>query len=145
MRNEGASDEITWNLNENGQYSSKSAYKAQFFGATLSPTSSSVWRIWAPPKVKFFAWLAVQNRLWTSDRLAKRGWPNCGNCPLCERVMETVDHPFVNCRYTIRLWGLIKDWFGLHHVDLHYLLSQSFHSWWGSMTSRKGVASLTHS
>jgi hypothetical protein len=27
-------------------------------------------------EMKFFAWLAFQNRLWTTDRLIERGWPN---------------------------------------------------------------------
>ena len=40
-----------------------------------------VWRNWAPPKCKFFAWLVLQNRIWTADRLVKRGWPNQGTCP----------------------------------------------------------------
>jgi hypothetical protein len=34
-------DEISWDLTEDGQYSSKFSYKAQFLGATSSPTSSS--------------------------------------------------------------------------------------------------------
>jgi hypothetical protein len=28
------------------------------FGATSSPTASSVWKYWAPPKNKFCMWLA---------------------------------------------------------------------------------------
>lgn len=136
-------DEITWSLTESSHYSSKSAYKAQFFGANLSHVCSSVWRIWASPKIKFFSWLAVQNRLWTSDRLKKRGWPNCGNCPLCRRVMESVDHLFVNCSYIIRLWWLVKDWLGLHLLDLHAWPTQSIHSWWGTMTKRKDLVSIT--
>lgn len=140
---EGVTDEITWNRTESGQYPSKFAYKAQFFAATLSPITSSVWRIWAPPKIKFFAWLAVQNRLWTNDRLEKRGWPNCGNCTLCKQVMESVDHLLVNCRYAIRLWGFIKDWLGLHSLDRLAWPTDSIHSWWGTMTKRKDLASVT--
>jgi hypothetical protein len=56
-------DEITWNLIESGIYSSSSAYRAQFFEAMLAPTTSSVWKFWAPPKIKFFMWLVLQNRL----------------------------------------------------------------------------------
>jgi hypothetical protein len=41
--NEDVEDEISWNLTDNGIYSSTSAYHAQFFGATLSPVASSVW------------------------------------------------------------------------------------------------------
>jgi hypothetical protein len=35
-------------------------------------------------------------------------------CPLCKQTTETVSHLFVHWRYTVRLWGLIKDWLGLH-------------------------------
>jgi hypothetical protein len=38
-------DDIKWNLTENGQYTTKSACKAQFFGVTSSPICSSAWKI----------------------------------------------------------------------------------------------------
>jgi hypothetical protein len=28
---------------------------------------SMVWRPWAPPKCKTFAWLVIQNLVWTAD------------------------------------------------------------------------------
>ena len=65
---------------------------------SISPlTASMVWKAWAPPKLKFFAWLALQDRIWTADRLEKRGWPNCGPCPLCKREQEMGIHLFVKC------------------------------------------------
>jgi hypothetical protein len=60
---EDIEDDISWNLTEDDHYSSKSAYRAQFFGPTLSLLVSSVWKLWAPPKIKLFMWLALQNRL----------------------------------------------------------------------------------
>ena len=66
----GVEDTITWTLSTSGVYSAKSAYRAQFIGALSCPFMAVVWNVWAPPKCSFFAWLAVQNRLWTSDRLA---------------------------------------------------------------------------
>ena len=66
-------DEITWRLTANGQYTAASAYKAQFFGAISTNMKRMVWRPWAPPKVKFFAWLALQNRVWTADQFEKQG------------------------------------------------------------------------
>jgi hypothetical protein len=62
--------EIDWSLALSGKYSPESAYKAQFFEASSSPVSAKVWKIWAPPKIKFFAWLIVQNKLWMADREA---------------------------------------------------------------------------
>ncbi|KAM0838878.1 hypothetical protein ACQ4PT_060692 [Festuca glaucescens] len=135
-------DEITWNLTETGIYSSSSAYRAQFFGAILAPIASSVWKFWAPPKIKFFMWLALQNRLWTNDRLEKRGWPTGWNCKLCNRAFESVDHLLVNCRFTIRLWGLLKEWLGLQQLNILPWPSTPLHSWWSLMTKRKDLASL---
>ena len=139
---EGVEDDIVWALSENGQYSAKSGYSAQFFAAIHSPISSSVWKIWAPPKVNFFAWLALQNRIWTADRLERRGWLDCGTCPLCKRAPESVDHLFVHCRFTLRLWGSVKAWLGLHFIDLNSWTAQDFQSWWSVMAKHKGLASV---
>lgn len=38
-------------------------------GKTRSESAGLVWKTWAPEKHKFFAWLLVQNRIWTEDRL----------------------------------------------------------------------------
>lgn len=78
-------DDIVWKHSNDGIYTASTAYKAQFFGLTLSPMDLIVWKVWAPPKVKIFAWLALQDRIWTADRLERREWPNCGLCPLCKR------------------------------------------------------------
>ena len=110
-------DTIAWNLMPSGEYPAASAYKAQFFGAEATSMKSLVWKVWAPPKVKFFAWLALQKRLQTSNRLATRGWPNCGLCPLCKRTPETISHLLFECRFTTRLWRFIKDWLGRYALD----------------------------
>jgi hypothetical protein len=110
-------DSISWRLTTNGKYTTASAYKAQFFGATSTNMNRLIWKVWATPKVKFFAWLAIQNRLWTADRLEKRGWPNCGLCPLCKREPETITHLLINCRYTVRLWDSIRAWLDIHGLN----------------------------
>ena len=112
-----AEDDITWKHANDGIYSAATAYKALFLGSTLSPMDRMVWKAWAPPKVKFFAWLALQDRIWTADRLEKRGWVNCGLCPLCNREQETGPHLFFKCRYTLRLWRSIIEKLGLPHVN----------------------------
>lgn len=141
-------DEIVWKHTDSGHYSAASAYKAQFHGMLRSPLEQVIWKVWAPPKVKFFAWLAAQNRVWTADRLAKRGWPNCGLCPLCRREQETVDHLIFRCRFSIRLWDMIKEWLQLESIDTsvwHHF--ESAREWWitlsdSSVPNRKALASL---
>jgi hypothetical protein len=59
-------DSIVWIHTNHGQYTSASAYEAQFLGLPTSPMENLIWRVWAPPKCKFFSWLGFQNRLWTA-------------------------------------------------------------------------------
>jgi hypothetical protein len=75
--NDALEDAISWTLTEDGQYSAASAYKAQFHGSINTDMKKMVWKVWAPPKVKLFAWLALQNMISTADRLQRRGWSNC--------------------------------------------------------------------
>lgn len=96
-------DSIIWKLTNNGAYSCSLAYNAQFAGTIRSCMDSIVWKDWAPPKCKLFSWLIIQNRVWTADRLAKRGWPNGRVCPLCRRHDETASHLLFKCRFSIRI------------------------------------------
>ncbi len=108
--NNEQSDQIAWKLTNHGEYSASSAYQAQCFGATDTNFDSLIWRAWAPGKCKFHAWLVIQNRVWTSDRLATRGWQNNGLCPLCRREGETALHLLVSCKYTKRIWSMVATW-----------------------------------
>jgi hypothetical protein len=68
-------DTFTWKWTASVGFSSKTAYRAFFFGRTAMPGAAEIWHAFAPFKVKFHAWLALQNRCWTVDRLARRGLP----------------------------------------------------------------------
>jgi hypothetical protein len=106
----GTEDSIVWTLTPNGCYTASSAYKAQFLPALPCSFGNIVWKPWAPPKCRFFAWLAVQNRLWTADRLAKRGWPHQPFCQLCRCSQETARHLLFECRFSKRIWIAAASW-----------------------------------
>ena len=145
---EGASDVITWRFTNNGIYSAASAYLAQFEPQPISIMKPAVWSNWAPPKCKFFAWLILQNKVWTADRLARRGWPNCGMCQLCKREPETAAHIMFKCRYSILIWDSLKAWLGLTNFDTsQWHAHTSVEEWWCAVIGvhgnrRKGLASL---
>jgi len=103
-------DTITWKLSPSGEYLSKSAYKAQFVGSNAAPALSNIWRTWAPPKCKLFAWFILQNRVWSSDRLARRGWPHSTSCTLYRQTMETALHLLADYRFTRIIWESIALW-----------------------------------
>ena len=103
----GVADTIKWKWTPNGEYSAASTYRAQFLGSVKTKLQPLIWKPWAPQKCKFFAWLIIKNRVWTSDHLATRGCPRNEVCPLCRREQESAYHLLVECRYTRRVWVLI--------------------------------------
>jgi hypothetical protein len=62
------------------------------------------------PKCRFFARLAVQNRLWTSDRLAISGWPHQPSCQLCRCQPERARHILFECRFSKLVWQQAVSW-----------------------------------
>jgi hypothetical protein len=64
---ESKEDKTNWKLTSYGEYTAALAYNAQLLDTTTSN----------------FNPIVIQKRVWTSDRLATRGWPNNSICPLC--------------------------------------------------------------
>lgn len=93
--------------------------------------------------------MALQNRIWTSDMLVKRGWENYGFCALCKRANETYSHLFFKCRFTLRVWRMVKEWLGLGALEINrWTTERNVKSWWTNMSklntaNRKAMASIT--
>ncbi|WVZ63564.1 LOW QUALITY PROTEIN: hypothetical protein U9M48_013187, partial [Paspalum notatum var. saurae] len=66
-----------------------------------------VWKSWAPPNCKFFVWLAINNKCWTSNRLAKRGLPHQPACPFCDQAEESINHLLSACVLSREVWTWI--------------------------------------
>jgi hypothetical protein len=136
-------------MEANGQWQIFGGFHVQVAILQLveSNMNNLVWKPWATPKAKNHAWLVLQNRLWAADRLRKRGWDNYGFCPLCKQTEETNNHFFVHCRFTARIWELIKEWLGMEGMFPRQWACLSIQDWWyamvrGPSTHRKGLASL---
>ncbi|GJM95772.1 hypothetical protein PR202_ga12550 [Eleusine coracana subsp. coracana] len=97
-------DHHFWNLDASGIYSSKSAYKAFHNRAIMFEPWRRVWKSWAPPKCKMFLWLAIRNRCWTADRLARWSLPHLAQCPLCNQEDEMVQHLLTSCVFARQFW-----------------------------------------
>ena len=91
----------------------------------------------------------TQNRVWTSDRLQRRGWAHSPSCPLCRNAPETALHILAECRYTRRLWNLIAPWAAQPTLNPQlWRPSQNTMHWWTNITSsehvpRKAACSLS--
>lgn len=127
-------DTITWKLTLTREYTKKSAYRVQFLGAAKSFFNETIWKCWAPPKCKFFAWLVMQNRVCTADRLKKRGWRNQQYCPLCHTTLETAVHLLAHCRFSQCIWLDIQRWTGLNLNIHNWDRCASVEDWWYLLT-----------
>lgn len=91
-------------MTQTGTYSSKSAYEAFFVGSIKFPAWRRIWWSWTPLRCKFFICLALKGRIWTADRLAKRGLQHPDACPLCDQAQETAQHLLLSCVFTRQIW-----------------------------------------
>ena len=125
-----APDCIRWKWTANGEYSAKSAYLATFHGSTRCQAWKLTWKCWAPPRVRFFHWLANLDRCWTADRLARRNLPHPQRCPLCDQASETIHHLLLECPFSREVWHEILSWLRLSCPLPNN--DATLHDWWCS-------------
>jgi hypothetical protein len=140
-------DKRVWMHTSSGQFSSKSCYKAFFLGSISFEPWKRLWKTWAPPKCKFFLWLAIRNKCWTADRLRRRGLQHPLVCALCDQEQETIQHLLCTCSFARQFWHDIL--LPLRQGDLTPDADEiSFVEWWRNVlkkvhkSKRKGFNSL---
>jgi hypothetical protein len=84
-------DKFVWKWSPNSMYSSSSAYAALFLGRVDILGARQIWKIQMPGKCKFFAWLVLHGRCWTSDRLHRHGLKDSDTCVFCAQEVETLE------------------------------------------------------
>jgi hypothetical protein len=91
-------------------YSSKKFYKLVFQNIPAHPVYSWMWKSKVTPRVKFFAWQVLVDRLNTKVMLRRRNLFNEPNahCVLCAAgIDEDIDHLLFDCSFSRRCWGRI--------------------------------------
>ena len=97
-------DKVGWAWEATGQFSVKSAYAASFGGREGSLTADLTWKSRAPSWCRFFTWLALRDRCWTADQLARRWLPHQDACPFCDQEDEIIDHILLTCVFARTVW-----------------------------------------
>ncbi|OEL36249.1 hypothetical protein BAE44_0002732 [Dichanthelium oligosanthes] len=69
---------------------------------------SFVWRNRAPPRVQFFGWLLVQERIQCKASLEKKGIVEDATWDICRRTAETADHLISQCSFVRQFWNMLK-------------------------------------
>jgi hypothetical protein len=97
-------DQFIWKHTDNGSYSARSAYNLFFLDRTQFPGARELWSAGAPLKHKLHMCLVLKNRIWTADRLERRGLQRPQFCPLCCQEDETAQHLTLQCSYAREIW-----------------------------------------
>ncbi|EOY14430.1 Uncharacterized protein TCM_033819 [Theobroma cacao] len=107
-------DELVWKREANGIYIAKSFCK---YALVTNDKVDGIWKqVWAnlaPYRVEAFAWQILHGKIAVKDELDKRGMllGNAILCVLCNSERETIQHLFVDCYETWKVWmGWCKAW-----------------------------------
>lgn len=94
----------------NGTYSSSRFYKMVFQNMPAHPIFTWMWKSKCTPRVKFFAWLILVDRLNTKTMLKRIHLFNEENahCVTCDAgIEEDIDHLFFSCEFAKSCWEKI--------------------------------------
>lgn len=58
----------------------------------------NLWKLKTLPRIKFFLWLLIWDRLLTASLLCKRGELNSPICPCCDLAEEITSHLLLHCQ-----------------------------------------------
>lgn len=138
-RDESVADRFSWSSSASGSYSAKLVYDRLCIGLVRFPFSSCIWRSWAPLNCKTFSWLAVQLRLWTSDRRAWHGLQDDPSaCYTCLQDEDNADQILAQCLYAREVRHTSFD---RCRINIHSPVSKDYFStWWLQDRRRFGKA-----
>lgn len=105
-------DAIVWKFTSNGIYSVQSLYAVVNFRGVkpIHPQLSGSCAFLL--EFRFFLWLFSNNKLLTSDNLAKRREVNEKSCVFCDEP-ESISHLFFDCCVVNIMWELCSSIFGI--------------------------------
>ncbi|KAL7251725.1 hypothetical protein ACSBR1_013560 [Camellia fascicularis] len=128
-----------WKADPTGLFSVASVYKR--CELSLGPgrnVAVAVWHNCAPPKVKFFGWLAWQGKVKTSSFLQRIGILDANanvGCVFCHDEVETVYHILLFCPFVWLLWSHIMKWWGVQWVMPNSV--ERLLEWWSFCKMKK--------
>ncbi|XP_071719380.1 uncharacterized protein [Rutidosis leptorrhynchoides] len=119
-----SSDSWKWVKENNGKYTTKSLSKlinTNTFGAG-NTALETIKNNLVPKKVVVFIWKARRRRIPVREELDKRGVDlHSVLCPLCDDVIESVDHTLLECKKVIEVWKKVLNWCGFSSAPLSNL------------------------
>jgi hypothetical protein len=105
----GVSDVFRWNWGAKETYSAQSYYLGMFHGSIEMASVLQVWKSRARAKCRFFLWLALHDRCWTTYKLERCGLPHPSACPFYDQAQESITH-WLGCVLARTAWAACLRW-----------------------------------
>lgn len=112
-------DQLVWSWTGSGIYSAKSVYSVMMGGGKVQWLFMMVWKSKAPPSVKFFTTMLLQDKILTQQVMERRGIHCDSHCVICNNCpVESSLHLLFLCPFATRVFFSFK-WIGvIMHQDL---------------------------
>ncbi|GJN31673.1 hypothetical protein PR202_gn00025 [Eleusine coracana subsp. coracana] len=126
-------DKFVWRWSNSEQYLASSAYRTFFTGLCEIPGAKQLSKAMAQQRCKFFVWLALLDRCWTSERLHRHNMRDDDVCAFCAQERESIQHLLLTCVFSRQVWSHL-----LSPLRLVYLMpteESNMVDWW--TTTRK--------
>ena len=117
-------DRTIWSASPSGMFSVSSAYNLLLGTSPANFNWNLVWKKTLPPRIKFFLWLVVHNRLLTREVCVRRHIPTTAHCPRCDDPCESILHLLRDCQESQVIWS---SWLQGRRLD--YFNSLPFDDW----------------
>jgi hypothetical protein len=101
-------DGFIWKWSSNGEFSSSSAYRALILGRTSLAGADRIWKVQAPGRCRFFGWLVLHGRCWTSNRLRQHRMHDSDTCALCAQEVKPLEHLLLGCVHSRESFALLR-------------------------------------
>ncbi|KAL9660635.1 hypothetical protein QQ045_025452 [Rhodiola kirilowii] len=81
-----------------------------------------VWNDFNAPRDSLNAWLVVQNKLMTRDKMSHWAFLGAKTCVLCETMDESRDHLYFECCFTKEVWNMVMHFLQVESACSHWEL-----------------------
>lgn len=108
VRLNNSQDELICVHADSGEYAPKSGYKfimSRKGWGTPKWWPKQLWKLKSPPKSKIIFWCILKSKVPTWDILQSRYMHGPGRCTLCKSEAESINHLFLKCPKTLKIWG----------------------------------------
>ena len=133
-------DTLLWN--EKTSYTVRAFQQEYNKGVVYDNLVCKVWMNLAPPKVEFFMWLALLEKLNTKEMLWKKGilQEDQISCTFCSEQSESSSHILMSCPVSWRIWCTIAEDLD-QELSMPDTLRKHYEDWmgrkWRHITFRK--------